>query len=216
MDMSNLNPESGAAERSRLVERGQRLEYFTILWNSLEALAALISGFIAGSVALVGFGLDSLIEVTSGAALLWRLHQDANALRRERAEKLTLRIVGSCFLMLSAYIAYDSLDSLLRREVPARSLPGVAIAVAYFIAMPLLSRAKRRVGVALGSAAMAADARQTDFCTYLSAILLGGLLLNALFGLWWADPVAGLVMVPIIAKEGISGWQGKACCDSCQ
>jgi divalent metal cation (Fe/Co/Zn/Cd) transporter len=215
MDMSNLNPESGAAERSRLVEPGQRLEYFTILWNSLEALAALISGFIAGSVALVGFGLDSLIEVTSGAALLWRLRQDANILRRERAEKLTLRIVGSCFLMLSAYIAYDSLDSLLRREVPARSLPGVAIAVASLIAMPLLSRAKRRVGVALRSAAMAADARQTDFCTYLSGILLGGLLLNAVLGLWWADPVAGLVMVPIIAKEGIAGWQGKASCDNC-
>ena len=102
MDMINLNPESSAAERSRFVERGRRLEYFTIFWNSLEALAALIAGFFAGSVALVGFGLDSLIEVTSGAALLWRLHQDANALRRERAEKLTLRIVGSCFLMLSA------------------------------------------------------------------------------------------------------------------
>jgi divalent metal cation (Fe/Co/Zn/Cd) transporter len=88
-------------------------------------------------------------------------------------------------------------------------------AVASLIAMPLLSRAKRRVGVALGSAAMATDARQTDFCTYLSAILLGGLLLSGLFGLWWADPVAGLVMVPIIAREGISGWQGKSCCDSC-
>jgi len=213
--MINLNPESSAAERVGFVERGRRLEYFTIFWNSLEALAALISGFIAGSVALVGFGLDSLIEVTSGAALLWRLHQEENALRREAAERLTLRIVGSCFLTLSAYIAYDSLDALLRREAPARSLPGIVIAVASLIAMPLLSRAKRRVGVRLGSAAMAADARQTDFCTYLSAILLGGLLLNALFGLWWADPVAGLVMVPIIAKEGFSGWQGKSCCDSC-
>ncbi len=204
--MINLNPESSAAERSRFVERGRRLEYFTIFWNSLEALAALISGFIAGSVALVGFGLDSLIEVTSGAALLWRLHQDKDSLRREAAERLTLRIVGSCFLLLSVYIAYDSLDALLRRKAPARSLPGIVIAVASLIAMPLLSRAKRRVGVGLGSAAMAADARQTDFCTYLSAILLGGLLLNAFFGLWWADPVAGLVMVPIIAKEGSSGW----------
>lgn len=210
-----MNPESSAAERSRFVERGRRLEYFTIFWNSLEALAALISGFIAGSVALVGFGLDSLIEVTSGAALLWRLHQDKDSLRREAAERFTLRIVGSCFLLLSLYIAYDSLDALLRGEAPARSLPGIVIAVASLIAMPLLSRAKRRVGAGLGSAAMAADARQTDFCTYLSAILLGGLLLNALLGLWWADPAAGLVMVPLIAKEGISGWQGKACCDNC-
>ena len=216
MDMINLNPESIAAERSRLVEHGRRLEYFTIFWNSLEALAALISGVFAGSVALVGFGLDSLIEVTSGAALLWRLRQDENALRREVAERLTLRIVGSCFLTLSAYIAYDSLAALLQREAPAKSLPGIVIAVASLIAMPLLSRAKRRVGVGMGSAAMSADARQADFCTYLSGILLGGLLLNALFGLWWADPAAGLVMVPIIAKEGISGWQGKSCCDFCQ
>ena len=215
MDIIDLNPESSAAERSRFVERGRRLEYFTIFWNSLEALAALISGVIAGSVALVAFGLDSLIEVTSGAALLWRLHQDKNALRREAADRLTLRIVGSCFLVLSAYIAYDSLASLVNREAPARSLPGILIAATSLIVMPLLARAKRRVGIGLGSAAMAADARQTDFCTYLSGILLGGLLLNALFGLWWADPVAGLVMVPIIAKEGIAGWQGKACCDDC-
>jgi divalent metal cation (Fe/Co/Zn/Cd) transporter len=211
----NLNPESSAAERSRFVERGQRLEYFTIFWNSLEALAALISGFIAGSVALVGFGLDSLIEVTSGAALLWRLQQDKNPLRREAAERFSLRIVGSCFLMLSAYIAYDSLDSLVSTETVARSLPGIVIASASLIVMPLLSRAKRRVSIGLGSAALAADARQTDFCTYLSGVLLGGLLLNALFGLWWADPVAGLVMVPIIANEGIRAWRGKACCDDC-
>jgi divalent metal cation (Fe/Co/Zn/Cd) transporter len=213
--MINPNPMSKAAEHSRFAERGRRLEYFTIFWNSLEALVALISGFVAGSVALVGFGLDSLVEVTSGAALLWRLHQDKNTLRSDAAERLALRIVGSCFLMLSAYIAYDSLASLVNREAPGRSLPGIVIAVASLIVMPLLSRAKRRVGIGLGSAAMAADARQTDFCTYLSGILLGGLLLNALFGLWWADPVAGLVMVPVIAKEGIAGWQGKACCDNC-
>ena len=164
----------------------------------------------------MGFGLDSLIEVTSGTALLWRLHQDKNTLRREAAERLTLRIVGSYFLMFSAYIAFDSLDALLSGKAPERSLPGIVGAVASLIAMPLLSRAKRRVGAGLGSAAMAADARQADFCTYLSGILLGGLLLNALFGLWWADPVAGLVMVPIIAKEGIAGWQGKRCCNNCR
>ena len=204
---------SAIAERGRLVERGRRLEYFTIIWNSLEALAALISGFMAGSVALIGFGLDSLIEVTSGVALLWRLHHDKNILRRDEAERLTLRIVGSCFLSLAVYVLYDSLSSLLRREGPERSLSGIVIATASLIAMPLLSRAKRRVGIGLGSAAMAADARQTEFCTYLSAILLGGLLLNAFYGLWWADPLAGLIMVPIIGKEGLAGWQGKACCD---
>ncbi len=202
-------------KRERLVERGRKLEYFTIGWNSLEAIAALLSGLVVGSVALVGFGLDSFIEVTSGAALLWRLHHDSDAASRERAERLTLRIVGSCFLLLSAYVAYGSLDSLIVGKAPERSLPGVIVAAAALVAMPLLSRAKRNVSAAIGSAAMAADARQTDFCAYLSAILLGGLLLNALFGLWWADPVAGLIMVPIIAREGTAAWQGKTCCDDC-
>jgi len=160
------------AERRCFVERGRHLEYFTIFWNSLEALAALISGFMAGSVALVGFGLDSLIEVTSGAALLWRLHQDKNTLGREEADRRTLRIVGSCFLLLSAYIGYDSLSSLIKLRAPTRSLPGIAITAASLIAMPLLSLAKRRVSIGLGSTAMAAGARQTDFCTYLSGILL--------------------------------------------
>jgi len=202
-------------ERTQLVERGRHLQYFTILWNSLEALAALISGLLAGSVALVGFGLDSLIEVTSGAAVLWRLQQDRNAHQRAEADRLSLRIVGLCFLALSAYIVYESLNSLIGREAPARSIPGIVIATASLIAMPFLARAKRRVGVALGSAAVTADARQTDFCTYLSAILLGGLLLNAIFGWWWADPLAGLIMVPIIVKEGIAGWRGSGCCENC-
>ena len=204
-----------ASERARLVERGRRLEYFTILWNSLEAMAALISGLIAGSVALVSFGLDSVIEVASGTALLWRLQQDGHTASRERAERLTVRIVGFCFLLLSAYVAYESLSALVTRHSPEKSPVGIAIAVASMVAMPLRSRAKRRVSAGIGSAAMAADARQTDFCAYLSGILLGGLLLNAFFGLWWADPVAGLIMVPIIIKEGIVGLQGKSYCDSC-
>lgn len=203
------------SDRVQLVERGRRLEYFTILWNSLEAVAALISGLIAGSVALVGFGLDSFIEVASGAALLWRLQQDSHKAGREKAERLALRIVGFCFLLLSAYIAYESLSGLATRHSPEKSPVGIAIAVASLGAMPILSRAKRRVSAGIGSAAMAADARQTDFCAYLSGILLGGLLLNALFGFWWADPLAGLIMVPIIVKEGIAGLQGKSCCDGC-
>lgn len=207
--------EAKTAARDRFVDRGRRLEYLTIFWNSLEALIALISGSMAGSVALVGFGLDSLIEVTSGVALLWRLGQDKSIHRRDRVERLTLRIVGSCFLLLSAYVAYDSLDSLARREAAARSLPGIVIALGSMVAMPLLSRAKRQVSINLGSAAMAADARQADFCMYLSAILLAGLGLNALFGMWWADPVVALVMVPIIAREGIGAWRSKACCDRC-
>ena len=203
------------SDRVQLVERGRRLEYFTILWNSLEAVAALISGLIAGSVALVGFGLDSFIGVASGAALLWRLQQDSHKAGREKAERLALRIVGFCFLLLSAYIAYESLSGLATRHSPEKSPVGIAIAVASLGAMPILSRAKRRVSAGIGSAAMAADARQTDFCAYLSGILLGGLLLNALFGFWWADPLAGLIMVPIIVKEGSAGLQGKSCGGGC-
>lgn len=206
-----------AIDRSALVRRGRRLEYFTLAWNCLEGIVALTAGAIAGSISLVGFGIDSFIEVTSGAALLWRMNVDEDVHRRERNERLALRIVGVCFLALATYIAYESIRDLLLRNVPERSIAGIVLACASLIAMPLLSRAKRKVGRGLGSAAMSADAKQADFCTYLSAILLGGLLLNALFGLWWADPVAGLVMVPIIAKEGIEGIQGKACqdCGTC-
>jgi divalent metal cation (Fe/Co/Zn/Cd) transporter len=205
--MTNAVPVS----RQELVRRGEKLEYFTIAWNSLEALVSIVAGAIAGSVSLVGFGLDSLIEVTSGAALLWRLHHDLDPSRREQVERSTLRIVGLCFVALAIYIGFESAASLLRHEVPERSLPGIIIAALSVMVMPLLARAKRRVARGIGSAAMHADSRQTDFCTYLSAILLGGLLLNAVLGWWWADPVAGLVMVPIIAKEGIDGLRAKAC-----
>ena len=197
-------------DRAALTQRGKRLEYFTIAWNSLEGLIAIIAGAFAGSVSLLGFGIDSLIEVTSGAALLWRMSSLEDGPRRER---LSLRIVGTCFLALALYVAYEAIRGLLKREAPGRSVVGIVLACASLVVMPLLSRAKRKVGVGLNSAAMHADAKQAEFCAYLSAILLGGLLLNALFGLWWADPLAALVMVPIIAKEGIDGLQGKACSD---
>jgi divalent metal cation (Fe/Co/Zn/Cd) transporter len=201
--------------RLDLVRRGQRLEYFTIAYNSLEGLVSIVAGVIAGSVSLVGFGLDSAIEVASGAALLWRLHHDVNPSRREQVERATLRIVGWSFLALAAYLAFESGSSLIRHEAPERSIPGILIAAVSVVVMPLLARAKRRVAAGIGSGAMHADSRQTDFCAYLSAILLGGLLLNAVAGWWWADPVAGLVMLPIIAKEGVDGLRGNACCGDC-
>ncbi len=205
---------SAVLDRKAIVCRGRRLEYFTIAWNSIEGLVAVVIGLIAGSISLVGFGLDSFIEVTSGSALLWRMSVDADAQRRERNEKRALRIVGLCFLLLAVYIAYESNMDLVSRRAPKHSLPGIILACVSLIVMPLLSRAKRNVGSAMGSAAMHADAKQTEFCAYLSAILLGGLLLNALFGLWWADPVAAIVMTPIIAKAGLESLQGKAC-DAC-
>ena len=202
-------------ERPAVVLRGQRLEYFTIAWNTLEGLVAVIAGALAGSISLVGFGLDSFIEVTSGAVLLWRMSVDSDVHRREKNEKRALRIVGACFLLLAAYIAYDSIVDLMSKRAPEHSIPGIVLACVSLMVMPLLSRAKRKVGRSLGSAAMHADAKQTEFCTYLSAILLVGLLLNAFFGLWWADPLAAVVMVPIIAKEGVDGLRGQTCADGC-
>ncbi len=202
-------------DRREIAQRGKRLEYFTVAWNSLEGLVAVVAGAIAGSISLIGFGVDSFIEVTSGAALLWRMSADADEQKRERAERLALRIVGASFIAPAIYIAYEAATDLIGRKPPEHSLAGIALACASLVVMPLLSRAKRRVGAHLRSVAMNADARQTEFCTYLSAILLGGLLLNAAFDLWWADPLSALVMVPIIAKEGVDGLSGKGC-DDCE
>lgn len=198
-------------DRESIVRRGLRLEYLTLAWNSLEAVIAIVSGLIAGSIALVGFGLDSVIEMSSGAVLLWRLRSDADVHRRERIEQISLRLVGVCFLVLAAYVAWDATGSLWKRERPEESISGIVIAALSLAVMPLLARAKRRVAAGLDSGAMQADSRQTDICAYLSAILLGGLVLNATLGWWWADPLAGLIMVPIIAKEGVEALRGETC-----
>lgn len=199
-------------DRQLSAGRGNRLEYFTIGWNSLEGAVAIVAGVFAGSISLVGFGIDSVIEVASGSVLLWRMSVDGDTCKRERAEVVALRTVGICFLALAAYVAEEAIRDLVGKSAPSHSVAGILIACASLVVMPLLSRAKRKVGTALQSAAMHADARQTEFCTYLSAILLGGLLLNTFWGFWWADPLAALIMVPIIAKEGVDGLRGRACC----
>ena len=202
-------------DRPEMIRRGKQLEYATIGYNSLEGILAIAAGLLAGSVALVGFGFDSAIEVISGATLLWRLHADVDEDRRERVEQRALRIVGWSFLLLAAYVTFDAATAIIRREPPDKSMIGIVIAALSLIVMPLLARAKRRVAAAIGSKALHADATQTALCTYLSAILLGGLLLNALVGWWWADPVAALVMVPIIVREGLEGVRGERCEDDC-
>lgn len=198
-----------ALDRRQLTSRGLKLEYFTIAYNLLEAVVGMISGLMAGSIALVGFALDSLIEVTSSVALVWRLRTDADVHRRERNEAISLRIVGVSFVALALYVGYESVSALVRREAPDESIPGIILGITSLIVMPILANAKRKIARGIDSAAMAADARQTDFCTYLSGILVGGLLLNALFGWWWADPVAGLTMAPLIANEGIEALRGE-------
>lgn len=202
-----------ALDRQAVAQRGKQLEYFTIAWNTLEGLVAVVAGAVAGSISLVGFGIDSFIEVTSGGVLVWRMSVDAEVRKRERREKLSLRIVGVCFLALAAYVGYESISDLVSRKAPEHSIPGIVLACVSLVVMPLLSRAKKKVGNELGSAAMHADAKQTDFCVYLSAILLLGLLLNAALGWWWADPAAALIMVPLIAKEGVKAMRGETCCD---
>jgi divalent metal cation (Fe/Co/Zn/Cd) transporter len=202
-----------AISRNVSVRRGRRLEYLTVIWNSLEALVSIAAGVVAGSIALVGFGLDSVIETSSGAVMLWRLHHsnERDVASRERAERIALRLVGISFLALATYVGVDAARTLYLREAPERSLVGIVIAALSLLVMPLLAHAKRGVASALNSGAMLADSRQTDICAYLSAILLAGLALNALFGWWWADPAAALIMTPIIAKEGIEALQNKSC-----
>ena len=211
MEADPLPASLPAENREIPVARGRRLERLTIAWNSLEAAVALASGVLANSVALVSFGLDSAIETASALILLWRLRADQNSRQRERAERKAHQLVGVCLLLLAAYVAVESIHALWIGEHPRRSLPGILVAVAAVIVMPLLARGKRRVAAQLGSLALYPDARQADFCAYLSAVLLGGLALHAALGWWWADPLAALVMVPIIAREGVSGLRGRAC-----
>jgi divalent metal cation (Fe/Co/Zn/Cd) transporter len=202
-------------ERTSLVRRGLWLNYLTIGYNSLEAVVSVAAGLVAGSVALVGFGFDSVIELTASGAAQWRLKVDVDPARREAVERVTLRIVGWCFLVLAAYVVYESAETLWRRERPDRSIVGIVILTASVVVMPVLARAKRRVAVAMSSRVLASEATQTSLCAYLSAIALAGVGLNAVLGWWWADPLAALVMVPIIVREGIEGVRAERCADDC-
>ena len=200
--------------RHALIRRGLLLNYATIGYNTIEAVVSLIAGVLAGSVALLGFGIDSVIEVTASGAAQWRLRSDAEPLRREHVERISLRVIGACFLGLAAYVTIDAGKSLWRQERPSRTIVGVVILTLSVFVMPLLARAKREVADEMQSGALRAEARQTSLCAYLSFIALAGVALNAAFGWWWADPVAALAMVPIIVVEGIASLRAKVddCC----
>ncbi|HYA03619.1 MAG TPA: cation transporter [Syntrophobacteria bacterium] len=210
--------ESPSTERSALVaggterwtRRGFRLVLGTMVYNMIEAVVALWAGYRAGSIALIGFGLDSFIEITAGAVLLWRMTvqlRGAEEERVERAERRVRRFVGVTFFGLAAYVAVDSLWTLWTREAPAESLIGIALAIASLIIMPLIAFGKMRTADAMGSKALRAEAKETLACSYLSFTLLVGLVLNALAGWWWADPVAALIMVPWLIHEGKEGFE---------
>jgi divalent metal cation (Fe/Co/Zn/Cd) transporter len=207
---------SAVSARARVVRRGQWLTFATIAYNSLEALVSIGAGVIAGSVALIGFGFDSVIEVSSSLAGLWRLQADASPTQRLRAERHALRFIGICFLALATYVLVDAIRTLVARDRPDESLIGLAVGTGSLVVMPLLARAKRRIAAKLSSSALTAEARQTEICMYLSAILLAGLLLNALLGWWWADPVAAIAMVPLLSYEGLEAVRGRTvCADDC-
>jgi divalent metal cation (Fe/Co/Zn/Cd) transporter len=194
--------------------RALLLEYFTVGYNVGEGVAAVVAGHFAGSIALIGFGLDSAIESASGAILIWRLkvHGRVSPEEEERVEKKAARLVGLSFFALGAYVLFESLRKLYLAERPEASPFGIALAAASLIIMPVLSYAKLRTALRLGSRAMAADSRQTFICSLLSAALLAGLGANYLWGVWWADPVSALVIVFFIAREGIEAMsEGKAC-----
>jgi len=194
-------------ERRRLGRRAQWLAGASVAYNAVEAVVSIAAGIVAGSVALVGFGLDSVVEVSSGLIVLWQFRHPIPESRERRA----LRLMAIAFFGLAAYVGFESARALVEGRDAESSVVGIGIAVASLMIMPVLSWAQRRTGRALGSAAVVADSTQTLLCTYLSAVLLLGLALDAALGWWWADPVAGLVIAAVAAHEGRRAWRGETC-----
>ena len=204
---------NGSALDARVVllRRGAALEVLTVSYNAVEGLVAIAAGLVAGSVALTGFGIDSVIEVASGVVLWWRLRAELGAARAGPAvEARAARWAGVLLLALAVYIVAESGRRLLTGDRPGESVVGIVLTAVSLIVMPLLARAKLRVAASLGSRALRADAHETIVCAWLSATTLIGLGLNAVLGWWWADPVAALAMLPLIVREGVEAWRGEA------
>ena len=201
--------------RSHQLARAVRLEYVTVGWNLVEGTVAVTAALAAGSVALLGFGIDSFVESASGLVLLWRLlaeRSGRNALAVEQLDRRAHKLVGASLVLLAAYITFDAAMALAFREVPERSPVGIALTTTSIGVMLWLARAKRQAAAALNSRALAADAFQTTACWWLSIAALAGLGLNALWGWWWADPVGALVMAGLILREAREAWRGDGCC----
>lgn len=205
-----------SAVRTSLVRRGRWLAWATIGWNTVEGVVAIGSGAVAGSVALIGFGADSFVEVFAGAVILWRLAQEQHGQQvSEDAERRAVKLIAATFLLLAVGIAFESARKLVSDTHPDTSTVGIALTAVSLVVMPLLARAKRQVGIEMGSRAIEADATETMLCVWLSAIVLAGLLLNTLFGWWWADPIAGFGIVYVAAREGVSHWRAPVLDDCC-
>lgn len=201
-------PPLAPGERARLGRRAQLLAGASVGYNLVEAVIALAAGLVAGSVALLGFGLDSVIEVSSGLVILWQFRHRLPESREQQA----LRVIAASFVVLAAVVAVESTRALVTGAEPEASPVGIGLAAASLCIMPFLSWAQRRTGRALRSSTVVADSTQTLLCTYMSAVLLGGLVLNAAMGWAWADPVAGLVIAGVALKEGRAAWRGEGCC----
>ena len=194
-------------DRRRYGRRAQLLAGTSVAYNAVEAVIAITAGLIAGSVALVGFGLDSIVEVSSGLIILWQFRHKMP----ETREKTALRLMAFSFFGLAAYVTFESVRALVTGHEPDSSTVGIVLAATSLVVMPFLSWAQRRTGRALGSNAVVADSTQTLLCTYLSAVLLVGLVLNATLGWSWADPIAGLVIAAVAVREGLEAWRGENC-----
>ena len=205
--MTTVAPLLTIKDRRRLGRRAQLLAAASVSYNLIEAVIAIAAGVVAGSVALIGFGLDSVVEMSSGLIILWQFRHPVP----ESRERLALRLIAVSFFALAAYVTFESARSLLGGGDPEPSPVGIGLAAASLLIMPMLSWAQRRTGRALGSGSVVADSTQTLLCTYLSAVLLAGLLLNALLGWGWADPIAGLVIAAVAVKEGMKAWRGDKC-----
>ena len=201
------------ATRSALLARGLRLEYLTVGWNVVEGVIAIGAGIAAGSIALIGFGVDSFVESISGSVLIWRLRAEtvggADEERIEQVEQRASRLVAVSFVLLAAYVAFEAVRTLVAQDRPDASPVGIVLTTVSLAVMLWLARAKRDTGEALGSRALIADSHQTFACWYLSATTLAGLALNAAFGLWWADPVAALVIAVFLVREAREAWEGE-------
>lgn len=198
---------SDPERRHQLGRRAQLLAATSVAYNIVESFVAITAGIIAGSVALVGFGLDSVVEVSSGMVILWQFRHRMP----ESRERAALRLMAASFLALAAYVAIESGRALISGHQPAASPVGITLAAASLVVMPFLSWAQRRTGRELGSNAVVADSTQALLCTYLSAVLLVGLLLNATLGWSWADPIAGFVIAVVAVREGLQAWRGEGC-----
>ena len=194
----------------RLYKKGLWLEYFNVAYNILEAVASIIFGIIAGSIALIGFGLDSIVESLSGGVLIWRLRQHGRISEEaeERLDKRATRFVAITFFILGLYILFESIKKLVLAEIPEPSLGGIIIAVASIVVMPFFVWQKYKTGKAINSRALVADSRETLACAFLSVALLLGLGANYLFGFWQADPIVGLIIVIFLFREGVENWKG--------